>query len=243
MGKLVPTVSTVLSEPEAVYWMKEAWKTLLGEYPKLNQLALLRAQWGLETGHGVHSRCNNMANIKKHFKPDDGHDWCQYDCSEVLNGKEIWFKPPHPQTNFRAYSSPWEGFLDYVKFLSQRTRYKDAWKALLTGDVAAYNKELKKAGFYTAGEEHYLKLLTSISNKFKKNYTKLNEWKPVMDESDLLEDEEDTTAHSPTMLPYEPEEILGENIDNIVKESEEVKPPEWIGLISKIFEFFKKFFK
>jgi hypothetical protein len=177
-----------LEEAEAVYALREAWKRIYGEYPKNPSLALLYAQSALETGRWKKMRCNNFGNIKKiHADPKrniqgDGHYFTMFRCNEILKGKVEWFDPPHLYTHFRAYKTPTDGAEDYIKFVSQKTRYKKAWQEVLNGDPIGYCYELKKAGYYTASLEKYTKGVTSLTREFLSKKDKLLAWEPPVPE-------------------------------------------------------------
>ncbi len=182
-SRFVDSVVTPLTEAEATYYLKMAWKKIYGIYPSINALALLWAQSAGETGRWKLLRCNNWGNIKKRG------DWkyTSYDAGEVLtiNGvtKQYMFYPYHPQTFFAAWDTPLEGAEAYIRFLSQRTRYKKAWIALMAGDPVAYCRELKAAGYFTADLAHYTKGVVRLSNEFKGKVNILLTWAPPEPES------------------------------------------------------------
>jgi hypothetical protein len=163
MGNLVKTISTTLTKEHLVYMLSEGWKELYGSYPSNDSLALLWAQVVLETG--LKSCYNwNLGNVKR----NGNHDYCMYRCSEIINGKEQWFDPPHPQTHFNAYESDIAGAKEYIQFISQRKRYRQAWQAVLKGDPTAFSHALKVAGYYTADEGLYTRGIVKLTNQFKK---------------------------------------------------------------------------
>lgn len=174
MGQLIEAKKTVLSEGEAVYALREAWKKLYGEYPSNDSLALLYAQTALETGRWRSIWCYNFGNIKR----SGDEDYCMFRCNEVINGKLEWFDPPHRQTWFRAYPSALDGAYDYICFLSQKKRYKSAWEAIKIGNPTLYSHNLKVAGYYTANETLYTKGVVSLTNEFKRKADKLLAWTP-----------------------------------------------------------------
>lgn len=172
MGKLFEDQIKQIDEGEAAYALREAWNELYGVYPSLESLALLWAQWALETGRGKSIHCYNFGNIKR----SGDEDYCMYRCNEILDGKLCWFYPPHKQTWFRAYSSSIDGAIDYINFLSQRTRYKKAWLAIQKGDPYLFGHELKMAGYYTADEVQYTKSIASLTKEFKKKSDQILSW-------------------------------------------------------------------
>lgn len=172
-AKFLPDQVTKLSEVDAVKALKEAFKNIYKSYPSNNTLAILYAQTALETGRfakGFH--CYNWGNIKS--RPDDGFYWTMFRCSEVINGVNTFFDPPHDQCKFKAYKTAIEGAEDYINFLSKRKRYVAAWAALLEGNPEKYSHELKIAGYYTANEALYTKGVISLTNEFHRKYDSLS---------------------------------------------------------------------
>lgn len=167
MGNLIENKITPLSEMDAGHGLNEAWKQLYGSYPSINSLALVWAQSALETGRWKSIHNFNWGNIKR----SNDEDYCMYRCNEKINGKWVWFDPPHPQTWFRAYSSATEGACDYLSFLSKRPRYQKAWEAIEKGNVYNFGHELHQAGYYTADEQQYTHGLVSLTEEFKKKFS------------------------------------------------------------------------
>lgn len=170
----VPDVLTPLSEAEATFYLKEAFKIVVGHYPTIDVLALVWAHSALEVGRWRYIHNNNWGNIKK----IKGQKYTSYRCSEILNGKEIWFDPPHVQTLFAAWDTPLEGAIAYLTFLKNRKRYQKAWAQLIIGNAAEYSHELKVAGYYTANEARYTAIVVKLTLEFKGKAKKLLDWKP-----------------------------------------------------------------
>lgn len=147
---LVEDKITTLSEDEMIRTLAWAWNSYYGVAPEVEQLACCLAQMALETGRMKFCHNWNVGNIKKVHATsktvDDGHNYCMYRCSEILNGKEKWFDPPHAQTHFRAYDTARDGMVGYIKFLVERTRYVSAWGQVLAGNPEQFSKALSKAG-------------------------------------------------------------------------------------------------
>lgn len=206
MGQLIPDQVKQIGEGEAAYALREAWKKLYQEYPSVDSLALLWAQWALETGRGKAIHCYNFGNIKR----SADEDYCMYRCNEVINGKLEWFDPPHKQTWFRAYSTAVDGAYDYIKFLSQKQRYQTAWAAVQVGNPAAFGHALKMAGYYTADEVRYTKGLVSLTSEFKRKIETIMAWQAPTPE--------------PTPAPTPIEEERRSELPTVVPTGEEVPP-------------------
>lgn len=176
----VPEFIEKLTEAQAAYALREAWKNIYGNYPLDKQLALLWSQSCLETGRWKIIRNNNFGNIKKkHYQklswkeiPDDGHKWTMFATGENLYNKELkktewhWFEPPHVQTHFRSYENIVDGAEDYIKLVSQKERYIKAWAEVIKGDPKAFSHELFLAGYYTANEVKYTAGVVRLFDEF-----------------------------------------------------------------------------
>jgi len=163
MGNRVERVQTQVSEPQMALAMIEAWKSLFGNQPSKEQIAILMAQNALETGHRKSMWNYNIGNIKA-FKEWIG-DYFNLTGDEVINGKTVKVS----DMKFRAYPSLIEGVKDYIKLLSTSQRYAAAWQHVLHPDPASFSKELKRGGYYTADESAYTKLLSGIYSSFNKS--------------------------------------------------------------------------
>ncbi|KKN70842.1 hypothetical protein LCGC14_0427340 [marine sediment metagenome] len=224
--KFMDSAKTPLTEAEAAYYLRAAWKNIYDVYPSVNSLALLWAQSAGETGRWKLLRCNNWGNIKKRTDTK----WTSYDAGEVINGKHQMFYPYHPQTHFAAFDGPLAGAEYYIRFLSQRTRYKKAWVEVMAGDPVAYCRELKKAGYFTAGLAHYTRGVVSLTNEFKRKADALMTWAP-----------EPEPEPEPVVIPEpKPEPELEPVVEPIAEPVVEPEPAK--GLLTMIMEFLSKLF-
>jgi hypothetical protein len=199
-----PLFTKHLSEAEAAFSLREAWKKVYGGYPKDASIALLWAQSALETGRWKAIRNYNFGNIKY----SSGTPFTMFRCNELLwdNKKKKmvieWFNPPHRQTWFRAYKTAIDGAEDYIRFVSQKKRYRKAWAQVIAGDPVAYSHELKIAGYYTASEKKYTKGVVSLTNEFLRRKAKLLSWEPV--EKPEPETDSDPEVTSPDLPSNKP---------------------------------------
>lgn len=217
----LPDEVKTLEEAEAAYTLRKAWHRVYGKYPSNKSLAVLWAKSALETGRWKFIHCYNFGNIKKKwptkYSPDDGHFFCMYRCGEVLNGKHQIFEPPHPQTHFRGYKTIEDGAEDYLRFVSQQTRYAKAWQKVIEGDPVGYSHELKVAGYYTADLKRYTARVVRLFNEFLKRQDEFLSWEPEeatnpgVSPVDIMSEEFDT---SPDHEPPKPEEEIDTTIEN-----------------------------
>jgi len=151
----VPAVRTSLGRSAIVAELGDAYRAEFGEDPGPAQLAILAAQVGIETGNGEHLWCWNFGNIRGSYK---GQTTSLAHATEIIDGKEV-----SVPGGFRAYPSAEEGARDFLRFLGVDTtpnngrpnRYEAAWEAAKHGDVTAYVRALKQAGYFTASEAKY----------------------------------------------------------------------------------------
>lgn len=114
---------------------------LLGDGPAAR---LLAAQIALETDGGQATRGFNVGNRKPADR--EGEKYQIFRTWELENGKRVDRNEP-----FLAYDNLDEGLLEYVKYMDR----KGLLDAADTGDVDAFNRALKGAGYYTADEKKY----------------------------------------------------------------------------------------
>jgi len=169
---------TPLTESEAAQYLNEAFFQVLGYYPSIDTLAILWSHSALESGRWKFLHHFNWGNAKKIA----GQKYTSFKCSEILNGKEVFFEPYHLQTLFAAWDTPLEGAIAYIKFLANRTRYKKAWAQLLAGNTINYSIALHDAGYYTANVTTYTKGVLSLTGEFKKKASILLKTKEILPE-------------------------------------------------------------
>lgn len=239
----VDCIETPLTEEQATYYLKTAWKNIYGEMPAINSLALLWAQSAGETGRWKMLRNNNWGNIKKR----DGVKYTSYLAGEIIKGKQQLFYPYHPQTFFVALDTPLEGAEFYIKFLSSKSRYKKAWEQLILGDPVGYCRELKAGGYFTADLEHYTKGVISLTNEFKKKIDKLMSWEsePEFEPEPLpeIEIEPEPEPELETEIEIEPVPESEHDIILDLEPKSSIKNNTKESIISMIFNLLAKLFK
>lgn len=185
-------VITPVTSEELYQELARAWIEMLSERPLKWSVALLVAQWALETGWGKSMHCFNTGNIKS--GASGTRCWTFFTCgeelaeahanrlqaaqpnlvvirkrySEMIAGKPIakasvYFRPKHPACRFRAYRTLREGVSDYLSFI--RIRFSAAWPAVVIGNPGQFAHALKLSGYYTASEAKYAIGLSNIHSK------------------------------------------------------------------------------
>lgn len=174
-AELVKTVQTKYTLNQLIGGLVQGWYKKFGVIPEKKQIAVLYAQNALETGGTVSMWNNNIGNVKfvpnKNPDLDTGKQYMMLaNTWEIINGQKVIFQPPHQATWFRAFPSLGDGVAHHLDFL-RNYRYKKAWTAVEAGDPAGFSHLLKVAGYYTASEADYTKLMNVYFNKFMKDTT------------------------------------------------------------------------
>lgn len=188
----LPATRTPCTSREMALAIRTAWAEVFpdDEVPTGETVALLLAQWALETGRGASMFCFNVGNVKS--VPRDGRSWTFFRCNEVLkpasveraiaaaqqrtddvgldavrsktDPRVVWFYPSNPAARFRAFDSLHAGVVDYLRLL--HTRFAKAWPHVLAGDVPAFSRALRAMVYYTADETTYTAGLVSLAQEF-----------------------------------------------------------------------------
>jgi len=253
----VDCVKTPLTEEEATYYLREAWKNVLGSEPTVDSLALLWAKSLGETGRWKMLRNHNWGNIKRRL----GLKYTSYEAGEILQGKHQMFYPYHPQTFFAAWGTPLEGAEAYIDFLANpKSRYAKAWHEVVnSGDPVKYTYELHKAGYFTAKLEVYTRGMVRLTSEFKRKADKLMAWEPEDLEPEPITLDPITLKRPPVSLnPDDLKPDVEEDSEPLVEEEFEVDLSDleatkevkmqnastwWamlIAFLSRIFLFWKK---
>lgn len=177
MGERLPPVKTPLTRDAIVNATLIAWPD--PATPTRAAVELVASQIDLETGLKS-CYCFNLGNIKGN-PTDPTRCHTSYPCGEELradlyqkncpkagsrivrtydrNGVpyvSVKLDASHPWSVFRAYRSLSEAMVDHLAFIFARPA---VWATLATGDAAKFAAALKKAGYYTADEKRYARIL------------------------------------------------------------------------------------
>lgn len=153
MPKEYPNRITPITPDEATRAMSVAYREVTGKVPTPEILGLLIGQWALETGNGKSVHNYNFGNKKA----SGADDYQFFRCSEVENGVEVFYDPPHPACKFAAYPNATAGARAFIELLKRRPHW---WKGLHTGTVPGFIEGLTTApAYFTASPSHYQKVL------------------------------------------------------------------------------------
>lgn len=174
-AKLVPTTRTTCTSDQLIEGLVAGWIKEFKIIPTKESIGVLYAQNALETGGTVSMWNYNLGNVKfipnNNSELDNGKNYMMLaNVWEIVNGQKIIYQPPSRATWFRAFDTLEDGVAYHLDFLKNR-RYKNAWTAIESGNPAAFAHLLKIAGYYTAPEADYIKLMNFYFNKYMKSST------------------------------------------------------------------------
>lgn len=152
---VVSAQRTPLTGTQARDAIREAWVGRYGEEPSEQTLAVLTAQWALETGRGASMMNYNFGGIKG---TGPSGLTTEYGTREGYGATETRIR-----ARFRAYNNAAEGAGDYLSLLDRR--YPNALAAARTGDASGFVHELKRGGYFTGNEEAYTRSVRTMSQQ------------------------------------------------------------------------------
>lgn len=169
MLKKMETVKTTCSKSELIKGFVDGWIKQFNQIPSKESIGVLYAQNSLETGGTKYMWNWNIGNVKAVDKPGETVEYCVLNnVWEIINGKRIILSPNDPGSWFRSFPTLADGVAHHFNFL-KNNRYKHAWTAVESGNPAAFAHLLKVAGYYTASEADYIKLMNSFFNSYMKS--------------------------------------------------------------------------
>jgi hypothetical protein len=140
----------------------DAWTSQFGTPPTSDQLMVLLAQWGLETGNGASMIQYNVGNFK--HVDGDGLDWTTFETTEVDSDGDT----ETLDQNFKAWPDLASGVAYYLGAMAPPSgRFAAAWPAVLAGDTDQFAFLLKQQGYYTADESAYAAGLNARKSQFE----------------------------------------------------------------------------
>lgn len=176
----VPNKMTPLTAAQAAKAISDGYSLVTGSKPNPVILALLLGQSALETGNWNSIHNYNFGN-KKATSGD--RNWQFFRCSEIINGKEVFFDPPAPECKFSAYGSAAEGAAAYIRTLKNRPHW---WDGLHSGTVSGFiNGLTTKPAYFTANPTVYAKTLSDRMNNYA-SLAKQYASNPIVASSSLL---------------------------------------------------------
>lgn len=174
----VDTQKTKFSKKDMTKSLIKSWIKVFEKMPKKEQVAIIFAQWSLETGQGDFCWNNNIGNYKA---KDVQNKIVKYialnNVWEIINGKKVILSKDDPGSWFLAFDTLDEGVEEHLKKLSG-TRWKTSWSAVVAGDPVDFAHKLKLQKYYTAPEEDYKKLM----NVYFKQFTSSRLYEEAFDE-------------------------------------------------------------
>jgi len=164
----VPVLRTSISHENFVKSLITIWENQFNTLPSKGQVAIIYAQWGIETGYSAYCYNYNIGNVKAIDNPNEYIEYMKLNnVWEIINGKKVIIPPDNPGAWFRSFPSLNDGMAFHLSFLQQR--YKGAWQSILDGDPNQFVHKLKESGYFTASEDAYKKAVISIYSSFMKD--------------------------------------------------------------------------
>lgn len=179
--------ATPVTPEQVLISLAVAWQAITNTPPDRNVILMIHAQSALETGHW-RSVCNyNLGGSKKHGTCD----WTYFTTTERFPSatadkylasskpgaevtlvkeadgmKTLKFAGKQQMNCFASWETLDDAARAQLELLFRR--FPKALEAAKRGDVTGYVHELKKAGYFTASEEDYRKIVDSISRSYAK---------------------------------------------------------------------------
>lgn len=148
---------TPLPPGDAARQLASAWHDVLGEPAPPGGVAVLWAQWALETGRGTDMVGNNFGGLKGHA-PGGGStvQWTH-------EGHGAGRRRIHDR--FRAYASAQAGARDYVRTLAEH--YPDALAQARQGNAGGFVDALARRHYFTADPAAYRRAVQGLAHQYR----------------------------------------------------------------------------
>ena len=181
MDNLRKTIKTPIGIYHAAYAVKSALE-FYGIVNNPEAAAKLLAQSILETGNFKYMYNYNWGNKKR--SPDKGA-YFMIRCSEIIDGKEVFFDPPHLQTCFASYENHTQGAMDWAKLILTGKNYNKSREYLTNKEVSAYDFafQLGLDHYYTANKNKYA---SGVQNLYAKAYIAVGNSSTYNDNTSML---------------------------------------------------------
>ncbi len=157
MARLVPIVHPIITAPEAVRAVAEAYRRLFNRWPTQAELIILAAQSSHETNEWASAPGYNVAGLKASFS--GVADYFEAWTTEYVDQPDGSKKSVKVVQRFRSYPDLAAGMFDWLSLLSRG--YPEAMKGARAGDVSAFVAGLllgwgRGARYFTSPPEKYL---------------------------------------------------------------------------------------
>jgi hypothetical protein len=137
-AKLVPIIKTEFSKQALTEALIIAWRKIYDYLPSKQQIAILFANWSIETNQNTICYNWNFGKLR-HFASNNGCNikYIMVDSvTKLINGQKIILYPPNPGTWFRSFSNLEESAMFYIDMI--KTHYPSRWKAVVEGDPTKF---------------------------------------------------------------------------------------------------------
>ena len=147
---------TPMSGADAALHLSEAWCARFGAPPEPRTLAVLWAQWALETGRGQSMLGYNFAGLKGTGPTGKSTVTWTHEGHGANEHRE--------RARFRAYDTAADGARDYLDLLA--TRFPGALRAAGEGSPDRFVGELRRGGYFTADPTKYRDAVKGLTHEY-----------------------------------------------------------------------------
>lgn len=148
-------VLTPMHHLEARLHLELAYRVTVGAEPSTPILALLLAQWALETGRGGKMWGYNFGGLKSSLGG-----------ASLLTRESFGVRARRVVQRFRTYRSAVEGARDYIQTLSDD--FPRSFAALHSGSADRFARALSDEGYFTGSPEEYRRAVALLAFEFER---------------------------------------------------------------------------
>jgi hypothetical protein len=177
---------TPMTGQEAARYLREAYIAHRGSPPSDAVLAVLLAQWGLESGRGRHMYNFNYGGVKTGRHWEGGRVLLGTTEGSASQGNFI-----RTEAYFRAYGSAQEGAYDYLRNLL-RNHAEALRQVETTGDSGRYVEALERSNYFTGDVADYVRNIRGLTRQA------LRDWVPAATGSTSASSETSDSSGSST---------------------------------------------
>lgn len=152
---------TPMSANEARVHLELAYRSIVNEPPRAKTLALLLAQWALETGIGQNMWGYNYGGLKA------TSGGAEFGTGELIGGRRT-----HAVHRFRTYPCAMAGAMDYVGTL--RRNFPKSFAALQRGHAARFVQALVEERYFTGDPTDYGKAIAKLAEQYERRWSELD---------------------------------------------------------------------
>jgi flagellum-specific peptidoglycan hydrolase FlgJ len=156
-GPVTIAVRTPMTAASARLCLALAHHVVTGRAPSERSLALLLAQWALETGRGEQMYGYNFGGLKANT---GGVDFATRESHGRAERQLV--------QRFRTYATAMDGAVDFIQTLANE--FPLAFVVLKTGFVTNYVDALMEDGYFTGDPARYRRAIDSLAKEYRRTF-------------------------------------------------------------------------